>query len=49
MAGIGAIAVVAPSANGEGAAVSGEGDVLSGSIGSGFSIDVSAELLPIAV
>ena len=49
MAGIGAIAVVAEGANGEGAAVSGEGDAGSGLIENGFSIDVSAELLPIAV
>ena len=48
MAGIGAISVVAIGTNGDGAAVSGEGDAPSGEIASGFSIDVSAELLPIA-
>ena len=48
MAGIGAIAVVAIGSNGEGAAVSGEGDTASGPILSGFSIDVSADLFPIA-
>ena len=46
MAGTLAIAVVAEGANGEGAAVSGEGDAGSGLIENGFSIDVSAELLP---
>ena len=46
MAGLGAIAGVIRSANGDGAAVSGEGDAGSGEIASGFSIDVSAELLP---
>ena len=43
------IALVASGANGDGAAVSGERDAASGAIASGFSIDVSAELLPIAV
>ena len=43
-----AIVAVSTSANGDGAAVSGEGDAASGVIVSGFSIDVSADLLPIA-
>ena len=46
MAGIAAIAVVVAGTNGNGAAVSGEGDAGSGSIARGFSIDVDAELLP---
>ena len=46
MAGIVAIAVVCSSANGDDAAVSGKGDAGSGVIVSGFSIDVSADLLP---
>ena len=46
MAGIGAIAVVAPGTNGDGAAVSGKGDAFARAIASVFSIDVSAELLP---
>ena len=49
MTGIVTIAVVVEGANGDGAAVSGEGDAVSGVIGSGFSIDVSTNLLPIAV
>ena len=49
MAGRKAIAIVVGGTNGDGAAVSGEGDAGSGFIVSGFSIDVSAELLPIAV
>ena len=49
MAGPGAIAVVSRGTNGDGAAVRGEGDAVSGEILSGFSIDVSTELLPIAV
>ena len=49
MAGAGAIAVVALSTNGYGAAISGERDTPSEPIVSGFSINVSAELLPIAV
>ena len=46
MAGIVAIAVIAIGTNGDGAAVSGQGDASSGPIGRGFSTDVSAELLP---
>ena len=49
MAGRVAIAVVVDCANGDGAAVSGEGDAVSGAIGTGFSIDVSADLLPVVV
>ena len=49
MAGPGAIAVVVGGTNGDGAAVRGEGDAVSGEILSGFSIDVSTELQPIAV
>ena len=48
MAGAVATAVVSSSANGDGAAVSGEGDAGSGFVATGFSIDVSADLLPIA-
>ena len=46
MAGIGAIAVVSGRTNGDGAAVSGEGDAVSGFVVSGFSIDIRAEFLP---
>ena len=46
MSGTVSIAVVASGTNGDGAAVSGEGDAGSGVVVSGFSIDVSAELLP---
>ena len=49
MASKGAIAVVVSGTNGDSTAVSGEGDADSGEITSGFSIDVSAELFPIAV
>ena len=46
MAGIGAIVVVAGGTNGDGAAVSGEGNALSRLIPGSFSIDVGTELLP---
>ena len=49
MAGIKTIALVAIGANGDGAAVGGEGDAGSGVIESGFSFDVRADLFPIAV
>ena len=49
MARIVAIAVVSTSANSNGTAVSGEGDAESGFVGSGFSIDVSADLFPVVV
>ena len=49
MAGTGATAVVALSTNGDGAAVSGEGDANSGIVISSFSIDISAYLFPSAV
>ena len=46
---IAAIAIVFSSANGDGASVSRKGDAAAGVIGSGFSIDVCADLLPIAI
>ena len=46
MTGTGAIAVVVRSTNGDRAAISRKGHASSGEITSGFSIDVSADLLP---
>ena len=49
MAGIGAIAVIEGCTDGDGGAVSGDGDAISEVIVNSLPIDIGTELLPIAV